>query len=159
MRKSLTLAALALTALAACGTAGARNGSSSNAAGQAITEVQALAVAEQTFPKVEQYGYYAVCGLDGNTAACPYSDRLKTRLAALKDTLMRAQNPSADRKLSVTVLGDRAIVRTELFGGRAIYDLTIVRAPDGRLLVDDESCAGQERTSVYAERFVACSLA
>ena len=158
MLKSLTLAALALTVLVACGSAGASNGSSSSGTTQGISEAQALAVADQTFPKAEQYGYYVVCGLDGNTAACPYSERLKARLAALKDTLMRAQTPSSDRKLSVTVLGDAAIVRAELFGGRAMYDLTIVRASDGRLLVDDESCAGQGSTSIYAERLVACNL-
>jgi hypothetical protein len=159
MPKSLTLAALALTVLVACGTAGAGSGGSSSSSTQGITEAQALAVAEQTFPKAEQYGYFAVCGVDGNTGACPYSERLKTRLAALKDTLMRAQTPSPDRQLTVTVLPGRAVVRAELFGGRAMYDLTIVRAADGRLLVDDESCAGQESTSIYAERFVACTLA
>jgi hypothetical protein len=78
MRK-LIVASLAIlaTALPACGTRQSTRGpgpTSTPARSSSVRTEQITALAEQVFPKVAQYGYYGVCGLDGNVSACPHTD-------------------------------------------------------------------------------------
>ena len=119
------------------------------------TPAQVEAVADNVFPLIQPFGYYGACGLDGNLATCPYTERLKSRLGQLRETLMRSQNPSATRQVETRVTPDGSIARVTLFGGREVVDLVVVREPDGSLLVDDETCAGRPETSIYSA-FSAC---
>jgi hypothetical protein len=123
-----------------------------------VTAQQITALAEQVFPKATQDGGYGVCGVDGNVSACPYTDRLKARLAQLGQTLARAQNPSATREVTGEILSPNAgIAHVKLFGGLETLDLWVVQRGQ-MLLVDDEICAGRKDTSIYA-MFVTCDAA
>ena len=123
-----------------------------------VATQQIAALAEQVFPKVGEQGAYAVCGADGNVSACPYTDRLKARLTELRQTLLRAQNLSTTREITAEMMSPVVgIAHVTLFQGRTKLDLWIVQR-DGRLLVDDEICAGRKDTSIYAT-FVACDAA
>jgi hypothetical protein len=127
----------------------------SSAADGSLTVAQTKAVAEQTFPLVQPYGYYAVCGLNGDLSGCPYTPRLKARLTQLRDTLSRAQNPSTTRDVTAEVTGPAAgLAHVRLFDGQEQLDLSVVMQ-DGQVLVDDEICAGRTNTSIY-ETLVAC---
>jgi hypothetical protein len=161
-----------LGVLAACGTASASDTTSGKGAPEAaasavavptpspaadgsLTTAQTTAVAEQTFPLIQPYGYYAVCGVDGDLSACPYTPRLKARLAELRATLSRAQNPSATRVVSAELTGpSTGLAHVSLFDGREQLDLSVV-LQGGQVLVDDESCTGRADTSIY-ETLVAC---
>ena len=158
MMRKLLLVALSLmtVTLAACGTSQPTAGTGgSPAPSSSVTSQQIAAVAERVFPKVAQQGYYGVCGVDGNVAACPYTDRLKARLTELHQTLIRAQNPSDTREVTAEIMSpDAGIAHIKLFQGRQLLDLFVVRQAQA-LLVDDEICAGRKDTSIYAP-FVAC---
>jgi len=152
--------AVMAAALSACGpsqsTAGPANTpTTSPTASRSVTPQQIAALAEQVFPKMAQPGYYGVCGLDGNVNACPYTDRLKARLTALRQTLARAQNPSNTREITAEIMSpESGIAHVKLFQGRQMLDLWVVQRGQ-TLLVDDEICAGRKDTSIYAT-FVAC---
>lgn len=121
----------------------------------AVTTEQVVAVAEQTFPQIQPFGYYAPCGLNGQLTGCPYTERLRARLTTLKETLMRAQNPSDSREITAELVSpDAGIAHVKLFGGREVLDLFVVRS-GSTVLVDDEICAGQKSTSIYSA-FTAC---
>lgn len=155
MRKWMMAALVLLPGvLAACGAAATTGDPASVAAGGSdITAQEITAVAEQTFPKVDQY--YVPCGLDGNLTSCPYTDRLKARLTELRETLGRAQNPSATRTVQPKVTGpDSGVAHVVMFQGRQAMDLIVVKQA-GRVLVDDETCTGRPGTSIYAP-LVAC---
>jgi hypothetical protein len=116
---------------------------------------QVTAVAENTFPLVQPYGYYSVCGVTGDSTACPYTARLKARLSQLRAALIPAQNPSPTRAVNAEITGPgSAVAHVQLFNGQQRLDLQIV-VVDGRVLVDDESCTGRPETSIYAT-LVAC---
>ena len=157
--RTLLMAGLAAVLVAACGgTAGAGAGTGGTPVPKtvdALTAAQVVTVAQQAFPLVKEYGYYGVCGLNGDTSACPYSDRLKSRLAELRDTLLRAQNPSQTLEVTAELTGpSTGVAHVTLFGGRQKLDLAVVSA-GGRVLVDDEICAGRPGTSIY-EPFTVC---
>lgn len=157
MRKLIVVVFAAVAAaLAACGPSQStgRPASTSTPSGSVTTQ-QIAALAEQVFPKARQDGRYGVCGVDGNVTACPYTDRLKARLAQLGQTLARAQNPSATRDITAEIMSpDAGIAHVKLFQGRNTLDLWVVQRGQ-QLLVDDEVCAGRKDTSIYAT-FVAC---
>ena len=147
----LLMAGVAALALAACGGAVGVGGDLSPAQGtrEGLAAAQVARVAEDAFPFVKEYGYYGVCGLNGDTSGCPYTERLKARLAELRDTLLRAQNPSQTLDITAEVTGpDSGVAHVTLFGGRQKMDLSVVRA-GGRVLIDDEVCAGRPETSIY----------
>lgn len=114
-----------------------------------------VAVAEKVFPKVDALGYYVACGFDGNLAGCPYTERLKTRLTELGYPLGRSQNPFDTREIVAEVTPSGAVAHVALDGGRLRLDLAMV-SQDGRVLVDDETCAGRSGTSIY-DPLVACA--
>jgi len=66
--------------LAACGGSASEN-SPSPTPSQTVAAADLVAVAKLTFPLFSQFGYYAVCGMSGDTSRCPYTPRLKARLA------------------------------------------------------------------------------
>jgi hypothetical protein len=156
MRKLIVVMLMGVAAaLSACGSS---QSAGVPAASGSVTAQQIVALAEQVFPKVEQYGYYGVCGVDGNVRECPYTDRLKARLVELRETLMRAQNPSLTREITAEIISpDAGIAHVRLFQGRTTLDLYVVRKGSA-LLVDDGVCAGRKDTSIYA-KFVACNAA
>jgi hypothetical protein len=91
-------------------------------------------------------------------SACPYTDRLKARLTDLRQTLIRAQNPSDTREITAEIMSPNVgIAHVKLFRGRQALDLWVVQQGQA-LLVDDEICAGRKETSIYAT-FVACGAA
>ena len=95
------------------------------------------------------------CGLDGNLTSCPYTDRLKARLTQTRETLGRAQNPSDSRTIRPKITGpDSGVAHVLMFDGRQAMDLIVVEEA-GRVLVDDETCAGQPSTTIYGTP-VAC---
>lgn len=112
-----------------------------------FTAGEMTAVADNVFPLVQPYGYYGVCGLNGDASSCPYTARLKARLAELKATLCRCQNPSPTRAITADPAGHT--VDVVMYSGGADYRLILVRSPDGRLLVDDEQCGARPETSIY----------
>jgi hypothetical protein len=147
------------TALSACGPSQPTGAPTSTPSPSgSVTTQQVAALAEQVFPKATQNGFYVVCGLDGNVSACPYTDRLKARLTDLRQTLIRAQNPSDTREITAEIMSPNVgIAHVKLFRGRQALDLWVVQQGQA-LLVDDEICAGRKETSIYAT-FVACGAA
>ena len=108
-------------------------------------------MAKVTFPYVAQYKYYAVCGLTGDTAPCPFTERLKARLAAANITLCPCQNPAPSLDVTATPTQTGGIAHVMLGYGAAPVklDLVIVRS-GGQYLVDDELCTGAgASTSIY----------
>jgi hypothetical protein len=143
----VVLVAVAVLALALTGGGG-------NTTAQLSSDL--VAVGEEVFPFQSQFGYYGVCGVDGNLSNCPYTDRLRQRLTQESATLCRCQNPSQSREVSAQVSGSGGVVAVTLWDGRVTYDLEIVSV-GGRLLVDDETCHGQGAdTSIY-QTLAACS--
>ena len=161
MKKLIVVGYAGFTLLcAACGaSAGTGHGAAATptvapTATGTVTASQIAALAHQVFPAAG--GFYTVCGADGQVASCPYSDRLKARLTELKQTLMRAQNPSDTLQLTAELMGpESGIAHVDLFGGREKLDLWVTKQA-GHLVVDDEICAGRKNTSIYATPFVAC---
>lgn len=156
--KKVIVASLSIVAavLTACGSSPSTGGPGPTPVPTtSLTAQEITALAEQVFPKVAQYGYYGVCGVDGNLSACPYTDRLKARLTELHQTLARAQNPSDTLEVTAEIMGPNAgVAHVKLFQGRQTLDLWVVKQGQS-LLVDDEICAGRKDTSIYAT-FVAC---
>jgi hypothetical protein len=151
MMAALTLMPGMLAACGAASTAGDPGGAA--AGGSNITAQEIVAVAEQTFPQAGQY--YIVCGVDGNVTSCPYTDRLKARLAESRQTLGRAENPSGTRTVRPKVTGpDSGVAHVLTFQGRQALDLMVVKRA-GRVLVDDETCTGQPSTTIYGT-FTTC---
>jgi len=136
--------------LVACG--GTAPTASPSASQSGSTSAEALvAVAKVTFPYLAQYKYYAACGLTGDTSQCPFTERLKARLAAAKITLCACQNPasSLDVTASPTQMGGIAHVVLGYGAAPIKLDLVIVRS-GGQFLVDDELCTGAgASTSIY----------
>jgi hypothetical protein len=160
MRKLIVVVFAAVAAaLSACGSSPATGGPPSTPAPSgSVTTQQIVALAEQVFPKATQEGRYGVCGIDGIVSACPYTDRLKARLAQLGQTLARAQNPSATREITAEIMSpDAGIAHVKLFQGRSTLDLWVVQRGQ-QLLVDDEVCSGRRETSIFA-MFVTCNAA
>jgi hypothetical protein len=145
-----SLVVAAVMCLVGCGGSSPVTSPSSSPSPSAAPSVAAadlVAVAKLTFPYDAQYKYYVVCGVNGDTSRCPYTDRLKARLAAIKGTLCRCQNPaqSLDVTGSPTATGGVAHV----VSGSEKFDLIIVRVSSS-LLVDDEVCSGgAPSTSIY----------
>jgi hypothetical protein len=88
-------------------------------------------------------------------APCPLTERLRDRLAELQVTICRCQNGSATREIDVEVLPGGAVAHVTMYEGRATYDLIMVLDEDGHLLVDDQTCNGDPKTSIYND-FVLC---
>ena len=162
MRRLILVLATGLL-VAACGGAAAGAGvaappvpssPAATAAAGPASAAELAAVAEAVFPNIQDYSYYGVCGVTGDVADCPYTDGLKARLTDLKQTLLRAQNPSPTREIAAWPTATGGVARVTLFGGRQAVDLVIVRQGD-QLLVADETCAGRPETSIYAD-FTAC---
>lgn len=138
------LTLLAALLLAACGATAAPTAPASPAV-QTAAPLD-LSLVDAVFPRSSSGGYL-VCGLDGDTAACPYTARLKSRLAAARATLCRCQPPAPDRATSImaTPTGGRVVV----LYGRQQFELEVVSG-DGRWLVDDETCVGAgPESSIY----------
>lgn len=116
-----------------------------------VAPAELVAVAKVTFPFVAQYNYYAVCGVTGDPSQCPYTDRLKARLAAAKLTLCRCQNPAASLDVTATPTQTGGVAHVVLgYGFQPLkMDLVMVNT-GGNLLVDDELCTGGgASTSIY----------
>jgi len=114
--------------LAACGETSTT--SSPSPSPPPVVAQDLVAVAKVTFPYIAQYNYYAVCGLTGDPSQCPYTERLKARLAAAKLTLCRCQNPasSLDVTASPTQTGGIAHVVLGYGSSPVKLDLVIVRS-------------------------------
>jgi len=129
---------------------------------QAVTPADLDAMARRIFPGAHPAG----CG---DIAACPVTDRLRTRVAQLSQPtggpgsvvqFCRCQNGAE----SMTVLsevrpsGGTAHV-TLTYGPQATskLDLVFLEEPDRRLLLDDTQCTGRgASTSIYAPTLAAC---
>ena len=147
---------MAGTFLLACGGIATTASPSASPARSALAE-ELVAVAKVTFPYVAQYKYYAVCGLTGDTAPCPCTERLKARLAAANITLCPCQNPASSLDVTPTPTQTGGIAHVVLGYGAAPIklDLVIVRS-GGQLLVDDELCTGGAGSTSIYERSGAC---
>ena len=115
------------------------------------------AVVEQVFPAIPSGVAYGYCGPNqASREACPYSTRLKARLSTLTSAnFCRCQNGSSTREYTVqpSPTGGRATVTQ--FGGSQVLELTIIREA-GRLVVDDQVCAGRPATSIYNDPVGPC---
>jgi hypothetical protein len=141
----LTLVALVALIVVATAFLVLRNGEGDKSSNSS----EGLAIGEQVFPFQAEFGYYAVCGLDGNLSSCPYTERLRSRLTQAKATLCRCQNPSRTRVLSADMSDSGGMIYATLFDGRTTFALKVVRE-HGQLLVDDETCrGGAANTSIY----------
>jgi hypothetical protein len=118
----------------------------------APTEAQVIAAAEAVFPGSP--GSYGAC-TDLMDAPCPLTRRLQARLAELGTKICRCQNGSATRDIEVEVRPGGAVAHVTMYEGRATYDLIMVLDGDGTLLVDDQTCNGDSKTSIYND-FVLC---
>jgi len=112
-------------------------------------------LAERVFPYVEQYDYFGVCGVDGDTSNCPYTARLAQRLKESSATLCRCQNPSPTREIRVSPAQGGGVIRVSLNRGSVNFELQVI-TEGGRLLVDDERCVGQGRESSIYETIQPC---
>jgi hypothetical protein len=160
MRKLIVVVVAAVAvALSACGPSQPTGAPASTpSSSDSVRTQQITTLVEQVFPKVSEQPAYGVCGADLNFSACPYTDRLKARLTELRATLLRAQNLSTTRDITAEIMSpDVGIAHVKLFQGRTKFDLWIVQR-GGELLVDDEICAGQKDTSIYAT-YVTCDAA
>jgi len=136
--------------LAACGGSASEN-SPSPTPSQTVAAADLVAVAKLTFPLFSQFGYYAVCGMSGDTSRCPYTPRLKARLAQARMTLCPCPNPEFSLDVTATPSQTGGVAHVVLGSGpQAIkVDLVIVQS-GGKLLVDDELCTGgSPSTSIY----------
>ncbi len=120
-----------------------------------VAELNALV--EQVFPAIPSGAAYGYCGPNqASRDACPYSARLKARLNALTSAnFCRCQNGSSTREFTVqpSSTGGRATVTQ--FGGSQVLELIIIREA-GRLVVDDQLCAGRPATSIYNDPVGPC---
>jgi hypothetical protein len=149
-RLAITCAAIGLALLVvACG--GDSEGRASPAT-PTPTEAQVIAAAEAVFPGSP--GSYGAC-TELMDAPCPLTRRLWDRLTELRTKICRCQNGSATREIEVEVRPGGAIAHVTMYEGRAIYDLVMILDEDGYLLVDDQTCNGDPKTSIYND-FVLC---
>jgi hypothetical protein len=118
----------------------------------APTEAQAIAAAEAVFPGSP--GSYGAC-TELMDAPCPLTRRLSDRLSELRTKICRCQNGSATREIDVEVRPGSAVAHVTMYEGLATYDLIMVLDEDGNLLVDDQTCNGDPKTSIYND-FVLC---
>src|SRR5207245_9155741 len=77
MRGRQLVPAMGLGILLAACSGPASESSLSPTTSRSVAPADLVAVAKRTFPLIPQFGYYAVCGSDGNTSRCPYTARLK----------------------------------------------------------------------------------
>ncbi len=119
------------------------------------TEAELTAVVEATYPYSVENGYYYSC--DGiGLETCPITERLRSRLEAVDETvnaalLCRCQDVSNDRVIAVTPTGPGGSAAVSMFGGTLQLEVSIIRANDGQLLVDDVACASRPETSLYSD--------
>jgi hypothetical protein len=111
---------------------------------------QVDALIARLYPAQSSGGGFVPCDLTGSQAACPYTSRLKTQMAALRTTAcLGCQNPSPDVQSSI---GPEGQVSVFLFRHTIRLDLTLV-SQGGQVLVDDIrwNCPGSQQlgTSVY----------
>jgi hypothetical protein len=139
---------LALMAVACGGDSEGRG----NPVTPAPTEAQVIAAAEAVFPGSP--GSYGAC-TELMDAPCPLTRRLWDRLSELRAKICRCQNGSATREIEAEVRPGGAIAHVTMYEGRATYDLIMVLDEEGNLLVDDQTCNGDPRTSIYND-FVLC---
>lgn len=151
MSVRIAILVVLLTGLSACNSN--PSASSGNppapASPSARTSAELTAVADQIFPYSAESKIYRVCGANGDTSACPMTERLKARLMALKITLCRCQNLSTTREITTESRPTGGVAHVKLYEGRLGFDLIIVNVA-GKLLVDDEECLGKgPSTSIY----------
>ena len=129
------------------------SGHGANPAAPTPTEPQVIATAEDVFPGSP--GSYGAC-TEIMDASCPLTQRLWDRLAELGGMkICRCQNGSATREIEVEVRPGGALAHVTMYEGRATYDLIMVLTEDGTLLVDDQTCNGDPKTSIYND-FTLC---
>ena len=119
----------------------------------APTEAQVIAAAEAVFPGSP--GRYGAC-TELMDAPCPLTRRLWDRLSELRAKICRCQNGSGTREIEVEVRPGGAIAHVTMYEGRATYDLIMILDEDGYLLVDDQTCNGDAKTSIYNDPMVLC---
>jgi hypothetical protein len=116
-----------------------------------VTAADLVAVAKRVFPFSAHYGYYVVCGVNGDLSKCPITARLKKRLTQAGITLCQCENPapSIEATGTPTETGGIAHVVLGYQPNQIKMDLVIVLV-GGKLLVDDELCTGGDAsTSIY----------
>jgi hypothetical protein len=114
-----------------------------------ITEQELLAIGDLIFPASASGNVFGVCGLSGDLSACPVTPRLAQRLQGAHATLCRCQNPSQTRTMTASAGSVGGTIQVALYNGTITYQLAVVRE-NGRLLVDDQTCAGGGAdTSIY----------
>ncbi|TMD09672.1 MAG: hypothetical protein E6J01_01205 [Chloroflexi bacterium] len=151
MRGRQLVPAMGLGILLAACSGPASESSLSPTTSRSVAPADLVAVAKRTFPLIPQFGYYAVCGSDGNTSRCPYTARLKARLAQPGITLCPCPNPEFSMDVTATPSQTGGVAHVVLGSGpQAIkVDLVIIQT-GGKLLVDDELCTGGgPSTSIY----------
>ena len=115
-----------------------------------------IAVAKVVYPYSAQYGYYTVCGLDGDLSQCPMTDRLKAFLTRTETTLCGCQNPAPSMDAAATPTGSGGVAHVVLgYQSPLRFDLVIVREGT-RLLVDDQLCTGSGASSSIYIRSRGC---
>ena len=124
---------------------------SSQPAAASASASDLIAVAKLIYPYVAQYGYYSVCGVNGDLSQCPVTDRLKAFLTQKQTTLCSCQNPAPSMDATATPTGPGGVAHVVLgYQTPMRFDLVIVRDA-GRLLVDDQLCTGAgASSSIYA---------
>jgi uncharacterized protein YvpB len=143
-----------LVSILASGCGAAASGNSPVSTTLAPTpSVQALtAVADQVFPLVAKYGYYAECinfkengaGVPGGNdySSCPITATLRSRMVATQAHFCPCeQNPSIDRAIKVTPRPGGGLASVLLYRGNIKAELVIVTV-NGQLLVDDLPAKG-----------------
>jgi hypothetical protein len=129
---------------------------------RAVTVADLDAMARRIFPGAHPAG----CG---DIAACPITDRLRTRVAQLSRTgpnepgpvvqFCRCQNGASGMDVASEVTGSGGVAHVALHYGSniSLLDLIFVQQPDARLLLDDTQCTGSgSSTSIYAPMLAAC---
>jgi hypothetical protein len=116
-----------------------------------------VAVAKLIYPYDAQYGYYTVCGANGDLSRCPVTDRLKAYLTQKQMTLCGCQNPAPSMDATATSTGPGGVAHVTLgYQPTPVrFDLIIVR-DGGRLLVDDQQCTGVGPSSSIYTRTAGC---
>lgn len=109
------------------------------ATGTSSASDELVAVAKAIYPYSTQYGYYSVCGVNGDLSHCPVTDRLRTLLTQRQTTLCGCQNPSLSMEVTATPTATGGVAHVVLGSppGAQKFDLIVVRSA-GALLVDDQ---------------------
>ena len=82
--------------------------------------------------------------------------RLQNRLGDLQMTLCRCQNGSSTRQVTVETYRGGAVAHVAMYQGRATYDLIMVVDEHNTLLVHDQTCNGDPKTSIYINPVEIC---